>query len=81
MKNDGEKRNQIKAKYIKVAVNPGGGFQLSHRNRGILPIDHQFLLGGGWGIPILLDSDGRVGLRYEVRSIPTTYLIDREGYV
>ncbi len=31
--------------------------------------------------PILLDSDGRVGLRYGVRSIPTTYLIDREDYV
>ncbi len=31
--------------------------------------------------PILLDSDGRVGLMYGVRSIPTTYLIDREGYV
>jgi len=31
--------------------------------------------------PILLDYDGRVGLRYGVRSIPTTYLIDREGYV
>jgi peroxiredoxin len=29
--------------------------------------------------PILLDSDGRVGLMYGVRSIPTTYLIDREG--
>jgi peroxiredoxin len=31
--------------------------------------------------PILLDSDGRVGSRYVVRSIPTTYLIDREGYI
>lgn len=31
--------------------------------------------------PILLDSDGRVGSEYGVRSIPTTYLIDREGYV
>jgi peroxiredoxin len=31
--------------------------------------------------PILLDSDGRVGLMYGVRSVPTTYLIDREGYV
>ncbi len=31
--------------------------------------------------PILLDSDGRVGLKYEVWSIPTKYLIDREGYV
>jgi peroxiredoxin len=31
--------------------------------------------------PILLDSDGSVGSEYGVRSIPTTYLIDREGYV
>ncbi len=31
--------------------------------------------------PILLDSDGRVGSEYGVISIPTTYLIDREGYV
>jgi peroxiredoxin len=31
--------------------------------------------------PILLDSDGRVGLMYGVRSIPTTYLIDRKGNV
>lgn len=31
--------------------------------------------------PILLDFDGRVGLSYGIRSIPTTYLIDREGHV
>ncbi len=31
--------------------------------------------------PILLDSDGRVGSEYGVISIPTTYLIDRKGYV
>jgi peroxiredoxin len=31
--------------------------------------------------PILLDSDGRVGRMYGVRSIPTTYLIDQEGNV
>ena len=31
--------------------------------------------------PILLDSDGMVGSRYGVRFIPTTYLIDREGYI
>lgn len=30
---------------------------------------------------ILLDADGKVGLMYAVRSIPTTYLIDREGYM
>lgn len=31
--------------------------------------------------PILLDPDGTVGLMYAVRSLPTTYLIDREGYM
>jgi peroxiredoxin len=31
--------------------------------------------------PILLDSDGEVALKYGVFSIPTTYLIDREGHV
>jgi peroxiredoxin len=31
--------------------------------------------------PILLDSDGDVGQFYGVISIPTTYLVDREGYI
>jgi len=31
--------------------------------------------------PILLDTDSRVGLRFGVWSIPTTYLIDREGHI
>ncbi len=31
--------------------------------------------------PILLDSDGSVGEFYGVFSIPTTYLVDREGYI
>ncbi|MFQ5772811.1 MAG: TlpA family protein disulfide reductase, partial [bacterium] len=31
--------------------------------------------------PILLDSDGSVGSTYGVMSIPTTYLIDRQGYL
>lgn len=31
--------------------------------------------------PILLDSDGTIGLTYGVRSIPTTYLIDQNGYL
>jgi len=29
--------------------------------------------------PILLDSDGRVGTTYGARSIPTTYIIGRDG--
>lgn len=31
--------------------------------------------------PILLDSDGMVGLTYGARFIPTTYLVDRDGTV
>jgi thiol-disulfide isomerase/thioredoxin len=31
--------------------------------------------------PILLDLDGTTGLTYGVLSIPTTYLVDQEGYL
>jgi peroxiredoxin len=31
--------------------------------------------------PILLDTDGSVSYRYGVRSIPATFLIDREGHL
>jgi peroxiredoxin len=31
--------------------------------------------------PILLDSDGTVGLTYGARFIPTTYLLDRDGTI
>jgi thiol-disulfide isomerase/thioredoxin len=31
--------------------------------------------------PVLLDKDGRVGAIYGARSIPTTYLIDRNGSI
>ncbi len=31
--------------------------------------------------PILLDSDGNIGLKYGVRVIPCTYLVDRNGYI
>jgi len=31
--------------------------------------------------PMLLDRQGRVGSIYGARAIPTTYLIDRDGYV
>ncbi len=30
---------------------------------------------------ILLDSDGKVGSMYAIRSIPSTYLVDRKGYL
>jgi thiol-disulfide isomerase/thioredoxin len=31
--------------------------------------------------PILLDTTGRVGATYGARSIPTTYIVNREGFV
>ena len=35
----------------------------------------------GFTFPILLDTDGRVALRYGIRAFPTTYIVDREGFV
>ena len=35
----------------------------------------------GMTFSILLDGDGRVGRIYGARAIPTTYLIDAEGYI
>lgn len=35
----------------------------------------------GMSFPVLLDSDGRVGAAYGIRGIPTTYLIDSQGYI
>lgn len=37
--------------------------------------EHQFTY------PVLLDTDGRVVGRYGVRAYPTTYVVDRDGYV
>jgi thiol-disulfide isomerase/thioredoxin len=31
--------------------------------------------------PVLLDTTGRIGATYGARSIPTTYIVDREGFV
>lgn len=41
----------------------------------------RFLDQYGLTFPVLLDKTGRVGATYGARSIPTTYLIDREGYI
>lgn len=31
--------------------------------------------------PVLLDTTGRIGATYGARSIPTTYIVDREGLI
>jgi thiol-disulfide isomerase/thioredoxin len=35
----------------------------------------------GLNFPILLDSEGVVGAKYNARAIPTTYLFDRKGFI
>lgn len=41
----------------------------------------RFLDQYGLTFPVLLDKTGRVGATYGARAIPTTYLIDRKGYI
>jgi len=41
----------------------------------------EFVTKNGYTFPILLDSSGKTGSVYGVRGIPTTYLIDKEGFV
>ena len=35
----------------------------------------------GLTFPILLDRDGGVSNRYQLRALPTTYFIDRQGVI
>ena len=35
----------------------------------------------GLSFPVLLDTTGRIGAAYGARSIPTTYVVDRDGFV
>lgn len=35
----------------------------------------------GLSFPILLDRDGSVGARYQVRALPSTYFVDRQGVI
>ncbi len=35
----------------------------------------------GLTFPILFDEDGEVSLLYQLRSLPTTYFIDRQGII
>ena len=37
----------------------------------------EFVNDNGYTFPVLLDIDGQAGARYAIRSIPTTYIINR----
>ena len=47
-------------------------------NRGII---RDYAEGFGMEFPIAIDRDGRVGDRYRLLGLPTTFFIDREGVV
>jgi thiol-disulfide isomerase/thioredoxin len=34
-----------------------------------------------WEFPVLLDPDGKAGLLYRIKGIPTTFLVDEEGVI
>ena len=40
-----------------------------------------FLRSNGYSFPVLLDTKGSVGGQYNVRGIPTTFLIDKDGII
>lgn len=40
-----------------------------------------FIAKGEFTFPILLDPDWKTSLMYNIRSIPTTYLIDKKGFI
>jgi peroxiredoxin len=42
---------------------------------------NEFVKANGMTFPVLLDTDGKVGGTYEARSIPTNYLLDRNGKI
>ncbi|MFC5701513.1 peroxiredoxin family protein [Cohnella faecalis] len=35
----------------------------------------------GFSFPVLLDKDGSVAKRYKIRPIPSTFFIDKDGYI
>ena len=41
----------------------------------------QFIERYGYTFPVLFDQDGRVGSRYGVEAIPTSFIIDKEGKI
>ena len=41
----------------------------------------QFMRGEGFSFPVLLDSNGSVAQRYNVQGIPTTFFIDKYGFI
>lgn len=50
-------------------------------NQDDLRAAEEFVVQNGLSFPILLDTDGTVSRRYELRSLPTTFFIDPGGTI
>ncbi|MDQ6958596.1 MAG: TlpA disulfide reductase family protein [Mariprofundaceae bacterium] len=50
-------------------------------DRGNLQAVRQFVQQRNLSFPVVIDPEGEVRNRYEVRGLPTTYLIDRDGKI
>ncbi len=60
----------------------GDGLEILAINLGeTVPVIKEFKEDYNLSFPILLDKDNSVAMIYGARSIPTTYLIDREGNI
>lgn len=40
-----------------------------------------FISRGGYGLTVLLDENGAVGEKYGARNLPTTFFIDKDGFI
>ncbi len=49
--------------------------------RGTSSQVEEFLRSHGLSLPVLLDSQGAVAARYNIRAYPTTFFIDKEGTI
>lgn len=60
----------------------GDGLEILAINLGEkAPVIKEFMEEYNLSFPVLLDKDNSVAMNYGVRSIPTTYLIDRDGNI
>jgi peroxiredoxin len=65
-----EKLKEKKFALLAVSIDRGGNPPLK-----------SFIDRGGYTFQVLLDPEGRVASRYQVISIPTTFVIDRQGKI
>jgi len=54
---------------------------LTINNQEDKSVASNFIRRGGYILPVLLDEDGEVGELYKIKVLPTTYFINKDGFV